>query len=53
MLREPDTIASWMRRSAGVAVLLALGVVVLGADGWAFSASFEAIAAFLDQDRRR
>jgi heme a synthase len=31
MLREPDTIVSWMRRTAAVAVLLAFGVVVLGA----------------------
>src|SRR5580698_10637302 len=31
MLRESDTTVSWMRRIALVAVLLALGVVVLGA----------------------
>src|SRR5579862_5943457 len=31
MLREPDTTVTWMRRIAGVAVLLAFGVVVLGA----------------------
>ncbi len=31
MLREPDTIVIWMRRTAAVAVLLAFCVVVLGA----------------------
>jgi len=31
MLREPDTAVTWMRRIAFVAVLLAFGVVVLGA----------------------
>jgi cytochrome c oxidase assembly protein subunit 15 len=31
MRREPDTTVTWMRRIAGVAVLLAFGVVVLGA----------------------
>jgi heme a synthase len=31
MLREPDPIVLWMRRAACVAVLLAFGVVVLGA----------------------
>jgi heme a synthase len=31
MLREPDTTVTWMRRIALVAVLLAFGVVVLGA----------------------
>src|ERR1700743_1661022 len=31
MLREPDEILIWMRRIAFVAVLLAFGVVVLGA----------------------
>ena len=31
MLREPDTTVTWMRRIAFVAVLLAFGVVVLGA----------------------
>ena len=31
MLREPDPIVLWMRRAAFVAVLLAFGVVVLGA----------------------
>src|SRR5665213_1795239 len=31
MLREPDTTVTWMRRIAFIAVLLAFGVVVLGA----------------------